>query len=62
MGRMDRGQHLLSFANSDFFGQGIFNLVREKSGKCQGILLSMVCGNPVIVLFDLILYVPSTIF
>ena len=29
-----------------FFGQGILELVREKSGKSQGILLSLVCGNP----------------
>ena len=36
----------LSFASSDVFDQGILNLVREKSGKCQGILFSMVCGNP----------------
>ena len=28
------------------FGQGNLDLVREKSGKCQGILLSIMCGNP----------------
>ena len=29
-----------------FLGQGNLNLVSEKSGKIQGILLSIVCGNP----------------
>ena len=29
-----------------YFGQGIWNLVREKSVKSQGILQSIVCGNP----------------
>ena len=29
-----------------FFGQGNLDLVREMSGKCQGILLSIICGNP----------------
>ena len=38
----------LSLANSDDFGQGILELVREKSVKSQGILLSIVCGNHVI--------------
>ena len=37
----------LGLANSDVFGQGILDLVREKSVKSQGILLSVVCGNPV---------------
>ena len=31
----------LSLANSDVFGQGILKLVSEKSGKSQGILLSL---------------------
>ena len=30
----------------DIFGQGNSNLVSEKSGKSQGILLSIICGNP----------------
>ena len=34
--------------NSEVFGQGILGLVREKSVKSQGILCSIVCGNPVI--------------
>ena len=37
----------LSLANSDVFGQGILESVREKSVKSQGILVSIVCGNPV---------------
>ena len=32
--------------NADILGQGNLDLVREKSGKCQGILLSIICGNP----------------
>ena len=32
--------------NVDILGQGNLNLVSEKSGKCQGILLSIICGNP----------------
>ena len=55
-------KHLLEFAvcsltvfieypqnltNADILGQGNLNLVREKSGKSQGILLSIICGNPV---------------
>ena len=36
----------LSLTNSDIVGQGILELVREKSVKSQGILLSKVCGNP----------------
>ena len=35
-----------SLTNADILGQGILNLVSEKSGKCQGILLSIICGNP----------------
>ena len=34
--------------NADILGQGNLDLVREKSGKCQGILLSIICGNPVL--------------
>jgi len=30
-------------------GQGKMVLVREKSGKSQGILISHLCGNPVLV-------------
>ena len=30
----------------DILGQGNLNLVSEKSGKSQGILLSIICGNP----------------
>ena len=36
-----------SLTNADILGQGNLNLVSEKSGKSQGILLSVVCGNPV---------------
>ena len=32
--------------NANFWGQGNLNLVSEKSGKSQGILLSIICGNP----------------
>ena len=35
-----------SLTNADIMGQGNLDLVREKSGKCQGILLSIICGNP----------------
>ena len=35
-----------SLAKAVVFGQGNLDLVREKSGKCQGILLSIICGNP----------------
>ena len=35
-----------SLTNADIFGQGNLNLVSEKSGKSQGILLSIICGNP----------------
>ena len=35
-----------SLTNADILGQGNLNLVREKSGKSQGILLSIICGNP----------------
>ena len=40
--------YLQSLTNADIFGQGNFNLVTEKSGKSQGILLLIICGNPVI--------------
>ena len=36
-----------SLTNADILGQGNLNLVSEKSGKNQGILLSIICGNPV---------------
>ena len=36
-----------SLTNADILGQGNLDLVREKSGNCQGILLSIICGNPV---------------
>ena len=36
-----------SLTNADILGQGNMNLVSEKSGKSQGILLSIICGNPV---------------
>ena len=36
-----------SLASADILGQGNLNLVSEKSGKSQGILLSIICGNPV---------------
>ena len=35
-----------SLTNADILGQGNLDLVREKSGKCQGNLLSIICGNP----------------
>ena len=35
-----------SLLNADILGQGNLNLVSEKSGKSQGILLSIICGNP----------------
>ena len=35
-----------SLTNADVLGQGNLNLVSEKSGKSQGILLSIICGNP----------------
>ena len=34
--------------NADILGQGNLNLVSEKSGKSQGILLSIICGNPAV--------------
>ena len=37
-----------NLTNADILGQGNLNLVSEKSGKSQGILLSIICGNPVI--------------
>ena len=37
-----------SLTNANILGQGNLNLVSEESGKSQGILLSIVCGNPVI--------------
>ena len=40
---MDFSQNLI---NAAVFGQGNLDLVREKSGKCQGILLAIICGNP----------------
>ena len=36
-----------SLTNADILGQGNLNLVSEKSGKSQGILLPIICGNPV---------------
>ena len=36
-----------SLTNANILGQGNLNLVSEKSGKSQGILLSIICGNPV---------------
>ena len=36
-----------NLTNANILGQGNFNLVSEKSGKSQGILLSKNCGNPV---------------
>ena len=35
-----------SLTNADVLGQGNLNWVSEKSGKTQGILLSIICGNP----------------
>ena len=35
-----------NLTNADILGQGNLNLVSEKSGKSQGILLSIICGNP----------------
>ena len=39
-----------SLTNADILGQGNLYLVSEKSGKSQGILLSIICGNPVFAL------------
>ena len=36
-----------SLTNVDILGQGNLNMVSEKSGKSQGILLPIICGNPV---------------
>ena len=36
-----------NLTNADILGQGNSNLVSEKSGKIHGILLSIICGNPV---------------
>ena len=36
-----------SLINANILGQGNLNMVRGKSGKSQGILLSIICGNPV---------------
>ena len=44
-----------SLTNADILGQGNLDLVREKSGKCQGILLSIICGNPDIDVSDTLL-------
>ena len=35
------------FDKCRYLGQGNLNLVSEKSGKYQGILLFVICGNPV---------------
>ena len=35
-----------NLTNANILGQGNLNLVSEKSGKSQGILLSIICGNP----------------
>ena len=35
-----------SLTNVNILGQGNLNLVSEKSGKSQGILLSIICGDP----------------
>ena len=58
-----------SLTNADILGQGNLNLVSEKSGKSQGILLSIICGNPVhnlnfmqIYHFRLKFYAAKTIF
>ena len=40
-------EYTQSLTNANIFGQGNLNLVSEKSGKSQGILLSLSCGNPV---------------
>ena len=46
-----------NLTNADILGQGNLNLVSEKSGKSQGILLSIICGNPVYV-FQLLYWHP----
>ena len=38
--------YLQNLTNADILGQGNLNLVSEKSGKSQGILHSIICGNP----------------
>ena len=42
-----------SLTNANILGQGNLNLVSEKSGKSQGILLSIICGNPVCRIFGI---------
>ena len=42
-------EYTQKLTNADTLGQGNLNLVSEKSGKSQGILLSIICGNPVII-------------
>ena len=37
-----------SLTDADRLGQGNLNLISEKSGKSQGIKLSIICGNPVL--------------
>ena len=41
-----------SLTNADILGQGNLSLVSEKSGKSQGILLSIICGNPEFVVLN----------
>ena len=35
-----------SLTNADILGQGNLNLASKNLGKSQGILLSIICGNP----------------
>ena len=42
-----------NLTNADILGQGNLNLVSEKSGNIQGFLISIICGNPEIVLWVL---------
>ena len=37
---------LIDLTNANILGQGNLYLVSEKSGKSQGNLLSIICGNP----------------
>ena len=46
--------------NADILGHGNLNLVSEKSGKSQGILLSIICGNPEWFIYNFGLMGPGT--
>ena len=51
-----------SSTNANILGQGNLNLVSEKSGKSQGILHSIICGNPVYMKSAGLLVNPITVY